>query len=85
MASDAKRAKMGASRYRTNFNNAWTAEYPIKNVPNDIYKFYGVLCHKAFSCDHQRKKDPTDYCANPSHRGQNYELSSTTQFTSGYG
>ena len=63
-----KCAKMGASWYRTKFNNAWTAEYPIKSVPNDIYKFYCVPCHKALSCDHQGKKDVTDHCASPSHK-----------------
>ena len=68
MASDAKRTKMGASRYRTKFNNAWTAEYPIKSVLNDIYKFYSVPCHKALSCDHQGKQDVTDHCASPSHK-----------------
>ena len=48
MASDGKRAKMGASRYRKKFNNAGTAEYPIKSVPNDIYKFYYVLLQSTF-------------------------------------
>ena len=68
MASDMKRARMGASRYRKKFNNAGTAEYPIKSVPNDIYKFYYVLCHKSLSCDHQVKKDATDHCPSISHK-----------------
>ena len=68
MASDAIHANMGASRYRTKFNNAWTAEYPIKSVPNDIYKFYCVPYHKALSYDHQGKKDVTDHCASPFHK-----------------
>ena len=60
---------MGASRYRTKFNNTWTAEYPIKSVPNDIYKFYYIPYHKALSCDYQGKKDVTDHCArSPTHK-----------------
>ena len=68
MASDAKRAKMGASRYRAKFNNGWTVECPIKSVPNDIYKFYCVLYHKALSSNHQGKKNVTVHCASPSHK-----------------
>ena len=68
MASDAKRAKMGASRYRAKFNNGWTVECPIKSVPNDIYKFYCVPYHKALSSNHQGKKNVTVHCASPSHK-----------------
>ena len=68
MASDAKRAKMGASRYRAKFNNGWTVECLIKSVPNDIYKFYCVPYHKALSSNHQGKKNVTVHCASPSHK-----------------
>ena len=68
MAPDVKHTKMGSSRYRAKFNNAWTAECPIKSVPNDIYKFYCVQSHKVLSCNHQGKKDVTDHCASPSHK-----------------
>ena len=63
MASEEKRKK-----YRVEFNNNWTEEYPMKAVPGDIYKFYCIPCSKKLSCDHQGVKDVIDHCKKESHK-----------------
>ena len=50
------------------FKESWKADYPIKAVPNDKYKFHCLPWGRNLSCRNQFLKDVKDHCGKGTHK-----------------
>ena len=67
-SAESKRKYTGSFQYKVVFKESWKADYPIKAVPNDKYKFHCLPCEGNLSCHHQGLKDVKDHFGKDTHK-----------------
>ena len=83
-SAESKRKYTGFFQYKVVFKESWKADYPIKAVPNDKYKFHCLPCGRNLSCHHQGLKEVKNHCGKNTHKMNLRGWKSQPKITSAY-
>ena len=85
ISAASKRKYTGSFQYKVVFKESWKADYPVKGVHNDKYKFHCLLLlGRNLFCHHQGLKDVKNHCEKDTHKMNLRGWKSQPKITSAY-